>query len=232
MAPSGFSVTKSRHRWGPASAVATPDPSPDCELEALKSRRRQESSQRYKVDQLQDMAKKDNDETILTKQKQKKERKKAPEHPPQLSPPEQKPPPNKAVAATKIQAWWRGTLVRRTLLHAALRAWIIQCWWRQTLARLLTKKRRAALDTYARQTWAASRLQAWVRMWRIRRCYCRLLNAVRIIQVTWRWHNCHTRGPFRGSYELTATHLRLQLDIFLGSQICRITDCIPFPIKN
>ncbi|XP_062969469.1 IQ domain-containing protein F5-like [Cynocephalus volans] len=175
----------------------------------------------------------DTEETTLWKKVEKEKKKakaKAPEPPPPK--PKPKPPPNKVVAATKIQAWWRGTLVRRTLLHAALRAWIIQCWWRQTLARLLTKKRRAALDTYARQTWAASRLQAWVRMWRIRRRYCRLLNAVRIIQVTWRWHNCHTRGPFRGSYELTATHLRLQLDIFLGSQICRITDCIPFPIKN
>ena len=41
---------------------------------------------------------------------------------------------NKAVVS--IQAWWRGTLVRRTLLHAALRAWIIQCWWKQKLVLL------------------------------------------------------------------------------------------------
>nr|KAF6474998.1 hypothetical protein HJG63_011094 [Rousettus aegyptiacus] len=38
-------------------------------------------------------------------------------------------------AATEIQAWWRGTLVRRALLHAALRAWVIQSWWRLMLMR-------------------------------------------------------------------------------------------------
>ncbi|XP_017403692.1 IQ domain-containing protein F5-like isoform X1 [Cebus imitator] len=147
-------------------------------------------------------------------------------------PPKPKPPVDKVLAAKKIQAWWRGTLVRRTLLHAALRALIIQCWWRQVLAKLLAKKRRAALELCARQQWAAVRLQSWVRMWRVRRRYCRLLNAVRIIQVYWRWRSCHTRGFFHGSYELATSQLNLELDIFLGSQICRITDCIPFPIKN
>lgn len=134
--------------------------------------------------------------------------------------------------AIKIQAWWRGTLVRRTLLHAALRAAIIQRWWKQVLLKLQADRRRAALDLYTRQTWAAVRLQAWVRMWCIRQRYIRLLHAVRIIQVYWRWHNCHTYGFLRGRYELTANKLGLELEIFLGSQICRITDCIPFPIKN
>uniref|UniRef100_A0A671FUB7 IQ motif containing F5 n=1 Tax=Rhinolophus ferrumequinum TaxID=59479 RepID=A0A671FUB7_RHIFE len=134
--------------------------------------------------------------------------------------------------AIKIQAWWRGTLVRRTLLHAALRASIIQRWWKQVLLKLQADRRRAALELYARQTWAAVRLQSWVRMWCIRQRYIRLLHAVRIIQVYWRWHNCHTCGFLRGRYELTANKLGLELEIFLGSQICRITDCIPFPIKN
>ncbi|XP_007950271.1 IQ domain-containing protein F1-like [Orycteropus afer afer] len=141
-------------------------------------------------------------------------------------------PPDNEEEAIKIQAWWRGTLVRRTLLHAALRAWVIQCWWRQTLARLLTTRRQAALKNHAWQEWAAVKVQAWFRMWRIRRRYCRLLKAVRIIQAYWRWRNCHTRGYFQGSYELTATQLQLELEILLGSLICRITDSIPFPIKN
>ncbi|EHB13503.1 IQ domain-containing protein F5 [Heterocephalus glaber] len=141
-------------------------------------------------------------------------------------------PPVHAWAAIKIQAWWRGTLVRRTLLHAALRAWIIQYWWRQTKVRLLKKRRRAALELYARQIWATVKLQSFIRMWLVRQRYCRLLKAVRTIQVSWRWHSCHTRGFFQGRYELTGNHLQLQLDIFLGSQVCRITDCIPFPIKN
>lgn len=155
-----------------------------------------------------------------------------------LRPGQKKPKPRKKVVisnelqAIKIQAWWRGTLVRRTLLHAALRACVIQYWWKQKLAELLEKKRRAMLQYYAREKWAVVRLQSWVRMWRVRVRYCRLLHAVRIIQVNWRWHNCHTRGIFRGSYELTASQLGLELEIFLGSHICRITDCIPFPIKN
>ncbi|KAM8758842.1 IQ domain-containing protein F5-like [Rhynchonycteris naso] len=135
-------------------------------------------------------------------------------------------------AAIEIQAWWRGTLVRRTLLHAALRACVIQRWWRQVLANRQEKKRRSAFTFSARQLWATVRLQSWVRMWLVRLRYCRLLHAARIIQAHWRWHNCRTSGFFQGRYELTANHLGLELDIFLGSQICRITDCIPFPIKN
>nr|XP_023443282.1 IQ domain-containing protein F5-like [Dasypus novemcinctus]XP_058144343.1 IQ domain-containing protein F5-like [Dasypus novemcinctus] len=157
---------------------------------------------------------------------------KKPPKPPAPKPPKPKKASNEDPAARKIQAWWRGTLVRRTLLHAALRAWIIQCWWRLVLAKLLEKKRRAALIRYAQEEWAVVKLQSWVRMWIIRRCYCRLLNATLAIQAHWRWHNCHTRGFLQGNYEITATQLGLELEIFLGSQICRITDCIPFPIKN
>ncbi|XP_004368794.2 IQ domain-containing protein F5 [Trichechus manatus latirostris] len=135
-------------------------------------------------------------------------------------------------AAVLIQAWWRGTLVRRTLLHAALRAWIIQCWWRRMLATMLTKRRRAVLENYSRQEWAAVRVQAWFRMWRIRMPYCRLLNAVRIIQAYWRWRNCHTRGFIQGHYELKANLLNLQLEISLGSQAYRVTQRIPLPIKE
>nr|XP_031327008.1 IQ domain-containing protein F5-like [Camelus dromedarius] len=140
--------------------------------------------------------------------------------------------PDKELQAIKIQAWWRGALVRRTLLHAALRACIIQWWWKQKLAELLEKRRRAALQQDMRQNWAVVKLQSYVRMWRIRLRYCRLLNAVRIIQVYWRWYTCQNRGFFQGSYELTASRLGLELEISLGSKICRITDCIPFPIKN
>ncbi|XP_075405118.1 IQ domain-containing protein F5-like [Tenrec ecaudatus] len=135
-------------------------------------------------------------------------------------------------AAVSIQAWWRGTLVRRTLLHVALCVWTIQCWWRQVQLRLLTKRRQMVLEHYARQEWAAVRVQAWFRMWRIRNRYCRLLNAVRIIQVYWRWRNCHTRGFIQGHYELKANLLNLQLEISLGSQAYRVTQRIPLPIKE
>lgn len=146
-------------------------------------------------------------------------------------------PPKKVVIsnelqAIKIQAWWRGTLVRRTLLHAALRVWIIQAWWRVKLARLQDSRRRAALENFTRKEWAAVRLQSWVRMWRIRRRYCRLLDAARIIQAYWRCHSCTSRGFIKGYYRVTANQLHLELEILLGSGPCIVTECIPLPIKQ
>nr|XP_019608807.1 PREDICTED: IQ domain-containing protein F5-like [Rhinolophus sinicus] len=134
-------------------------------------------------------------------------------------------------AAVSIQAWWRGTLVR-TLLHAALRAWIIQRWWKQKLVTLLEKRQRANLDSYVRKEWAAVRLQSWVRMWRFRLRYCRLLHAVRIIQLYWRWHICHNRGFIQGHYDVKGNQMNLELEFSLGSQACRMQQCIPLPIKE
>ncbi|XP_061252805.1 IQ domain-containing protein F1 [Bos javanicus] len=144
----------------------------------------------------------------------------------------QKKPPVSDPEAVKIQAWWRGTLVRRTLLHAALRVWIIQAWWRVKLARLQDSRRRAALENFTRKEWAAVRLQSWVRMWRIRRRYCRLLDAARIIQAYWRCHSCTSRGFIKGYYRVTANQLHLELEILLGSGPCIVTECIPLPIKQ
>nr|XP_006978446.2 IQ domain-containing protein F5-like isoform X1 [Peromyscus maniculatus bairdii] len=163
-----------------------------------------------------------------TKEKESPRPKRPPPPPP--PPPPKLPPPQ--LAAKTIQAWWRGTLVRRTLLTAALNAWIIQCWWRQTLATTLKLKRMEALCRMARETRACVTIQSWFRMLQVRRRYRRLRYATHIIQVSWRWYNCHTRGYFEGSYEITGDKLSLRLDIFLGSQVCRISDCISLPIKN
>ncbi|KAB0389282.1 hypothetical protein E2I00_019033, partial [Balaenoptera physalus] len=116
-------------------------------------------------------------------------------------------------AAKKIQAWWRGTLVRQTLLHAALRAWIIQCWWRLTMDRLRQKKRRAALISYAHTERAVVKLQSLVRMWRIHWRYCQVLNAIYIIQYHWQCHNCQTCALLRGHCVVTATHLQFHIEI-------------------
>ncbi|XP_069328145.1 IQ domain-containing protein F2 [Eulemur rufifrons] len=116
-------------------------------------------------------------------------------------------------AATIIQAWWRGTLVRRTLLHMALRAWIIQCWWRTTLLRLLEKKRRAALVSYITTERAVIKLQSLVRMWRIHWRYCQVLNALYVIQCHWQCHNCQTCALLRGHCVVTATHLQFHIEI-------------------
>uniref|UniRef100_G1R5X3 IQ motif containing F1 n=1 Tax=Nomascus leucogenys TaxID=61853 RepID=G1R5X3_NOMLE len=150
----------------------------------------------------------------------------------------EKPPENqkklsdKDMVATKIQAWWRGTLVRRALLHAALSACIIQCWWRLILSKILKKRRRAALEAFSREEWAAVTLQSQARMWRIRRRYCQVLNAVRIIQAYWRCRSCASRGFIKGQYRVTANQLHLQLEILLDSGPCIVTECIPFSIKE
>ncbi|KAL1781995.1 IQ domain-containing protein F5-like [Sigmodon hispidus] len=153
-----------------------------------------------------------------TEKKPKKKRKKKKVLPP-FTP---KPSSNKEWNARKIQAWWRGTLVRRTLLKAALSAWIIQCWWRKTQAKRLEMKRLMALHWMIQETKACVTVQSWVRMLQTRQQYRRLHYAAHVIQVAWRWYNCHTRGFFQGSYELIENQLSLQLNIFLGSQGQRI----------
>ncbi|KAM4821255.1 IQ domain-containing protein F2 [Thomomys bottae] len=116
-------------------------------------------------------------------------------------------------AAIQIQAWWRGTLVRRALLHAALQAWVIQCWWRLTLLRLLEKKRREVLVHYANQERAVVKLQSLVRMWRIHWRYCQVLNAIYIIQGHWECHNCQTCSFLRAHCVITTTHLQFHIEI-------------------
>ncbi|XP_042137505.1 IQ domain-containing protein F1 [Peromyscus maniculatus bairdii] len=134
--------------------------------------------------------------------------------------------------AVKIQAWWRGTLVRRALLHAALRAWIIQCWWRMILPKIMEKRRQALLDTFQQEQWAVVRLQSWIRMWRIYRRYHQVLKAVRVIQSYWRCHACASRGVIKGHYRVTASQMHLDLEILLGSQPCIVSECIPLPVKE
>lgn len=136
------------------------------------------------------------------------------------------------LASIKIQAWWRGTLVRRTLLLAALSAWIIQCWWRKTMARLLERKLQKVMVTSLRQAQATVKLQSWVRMWLVRKRYLHLLNTVQKLQDSRNPYICKSLKTIQGCYELSRNKLKLQVDIFHESQICRISDCIPFPIKN
>ncbi|KAF6099570.1 IQ motif containing F2 [Phyllostomus discolor] len=116
-------------------------------------------------------------------------------------------------AAIQIQAWWRGTLVRRALLHAALRAWAIQCWWRMMLARKAHQKRRLALMSYVVRERAVVKLQSLVRMWRVHWRYCQVLSAISIIQCHWHRHDCQTCALLRGHCVVTATHLQFHIEI-------------------
>uniref|UniRef100_A0A8C6FVW4 IQ motif containing F6 n=1 Tax=Moschus moschiferus TaxID=68415 RepID=A0A8C6FVW4_MOSMO len=118
-------------------------------------------------------------------------------------------------AAIKIQSWWRGNMVRRTLLHAALRAWVIQCWWRSMQAKMLEQRRRLALRLYTCQEWAVVKVQAQVRMWQARRRFLQARQAACIIQSHWRWHASQTQGLIRGRYEVRASRLELDIEILM-----------------
>ncbi|KFO32679.1 IQ domain-containing protein F1 [Fukomys damarensis] len=135
------------------------------------------------------------------------------------------------MSTVKIQAWWRGTLLRRALLHAALGAWVIQCWWRLILAKLMETRRRVVLETFLKEERSAVRLQSWVRMRCARRHYCQVLSAVHVIQACWRSHTCTSRGLIKGHYRITTRELHLKLEILLGLGPCIMTECTPFPIK-
>ncbi|XP_008566351.1 PREDICTED: IQ domain-containing protein F6 [Galeopterus variegatus] len=117
--------------------------------------------------------------------------------------------------AIKIQSWWRGNLVRRTLLHEALRAWVIQCWWRSMQAKMLEQRRCLALRLYTCQEWAVVKVQAQVRMWQARRRFLQARQAACIIQSHWRWHASQTRGLIRGHYEVKASLLELDIEILM-----------------
>ncbi|XP_055485489.1 IQ domain-containing protein F2-like [Psammomys obesus] len=119
----------------------------------------------------------------------------------------------KAKAATQLQAWWRGTLVRRTLLRSALSAWIIQCWWRPTLWRIAEKRRRKVLIDFSSKERAVVKLQSLIRMWRVHWRYCQVLNAIYIIQGHWQYHNCQSCSLLRGHCVITATHLQFHIEI-------------------
>ncbi|XP_048190430.1 LOW QUALITY PROTEIN: IQ domain-containing protein F6 [Perognathus longimembris pacificus] len=119
-------------------------------------------------------------------------------------------------AVIKIQSWWRGTVVRRTLLHAALRAWVIQCWWRSLQAKTMEQRRRLALRLYSCQEWAVVKMQAQVRMWRARRWFLQARWAACTIQCHWRWYTRQTRGLIQGHYAVKASRLELDIEILMA----------------
>ncbi|XP_004834231.1 IQ domain-containing protein F6 [Heterocephalus glaber] len=121
----------------------------------------------------------------------------------------------KEKAAVRIQSWWRGNVVRRTLLHTALRAWVIQGWWRSTQAKVLEQRRPLALRLYSCQEWAVVKVQAQVRMWQARRRFLQAGQAACIIQTHWRWHASQTRGLIQGRYEVRARRMELDIEILM-----------------
>ncbi|XP_076985244.1 IQ domain-containing protein F3 [Tamandua tetradactyla] len=118
----------------------------------------------------------------------------------------------KIKSAGKIQAWWRGTLVRRTLLVAALRAWMIQCWWRTVMQRWTQKRKQTLLKSYIIQEQAAVKLQSWTRMWQCQQHYCRTCNMVCVLQAP---KSCLALQDDRLQlqYEVTSNQLQFHIEI-------------------
>ncbi|XP_032146533.1 IQ domain-containing protein F3 [Sapajus apella] len=116
-------------------------------------------------------------------------------------------------AAGQIQAWWRGVLVRRTLLVAALRAWMIQCWWRTLVQRRIRQRRQALLRAYGIQEQAAVKLQACIRMWQCRQHYCQMCNALCLFQVSERSLAFQTDGFLQVQYSVSSKQPEFHIEI-------------------
>ncbi|XP_053233475.1 IQ domain-containing protein F5-like [Podarcis raffonei] len=122
--------------------------------------------------------------------------------PPPTSPPPSMPETSKkeVKAAITIQKWWRGTLVRRSLQHAIVCAWLVQKWWRMISFRRREEKRAMALSTYIWSEKASVLLQSMFKMWLMRTRYKKYQRAAQIIQSNWRHHSFRKSS---GSYSLS-----------------------------
>ncbi|XP_058144706.1 IQ domain-containing protein F3 [Dasypus novemcinctus] len=116
-------------------------------------------------------------------------------------------------AAEAIQAWWRGTLVRRALLAAALRAWVIQRWWRTVTQRWAQKRTQALLRSYIIQEQAAVRLQSWVRMWQCQQRYCRVCNALCVLQAPQDCLALPSQDFFQFQYQVPSNRIQFHVEI-------------------
>ncbi|XP_037682319.1 IQ domain-containing protein F3 [Choloepus didactylus] len=116
-------------------------------------------------------------------------------------------------SAGKIQAWWRGTLVRRTLLVAALRAWMIQCWWRTLTQRWVQKQQQALLKSYIIREQAAVKLQSWVRMWQCQQHYCHLCNTVCVLQARKSCLALQKEDHLQLQYQVPSNQLQFHIEI-------------------
>ncbi|XP_012590622.1 PREDICTED: IQ domain-containing protein F3 [Condylura cristata] len=116
-------------------------------------------------------------------------------------------------AAKKIQAWWRGTLVRRALLAAALRAWMIQQWWRTVVRRRRLKLRQRLLQTYVIQEQAVVKLQSLVRMWECHHRYGQMCKAVCVPQASNTYLAFPPEEVLQAQFKNTSNQLEFHVEI-------------------
>uniref|UniRef100_A0A8D0BUY1 Uncharacterized protein n=1 Tax=Salvator merianae TaxID=96440 RepID=A0A8D0BUY1_SALMN len=122
------------------------------------------------------------------------------------------------IAAIIIQKWWRGTLVRRSLLHATICALVVQKWWLRVLTRLHEERRVKALVSYVWPEKAIVLLQSMFRMWLMKTRYKKYQKAAHIIQNNWRLYSFQKETNIGFLNNLKNNFIGRQS---LGLQFCR-----------
>ncbi|XP_034963168.1 IQ domain-containing protein F6 [Zootoca vivipara] len=116
-------------------------------------------------------------------------------------------------AAITIQKWWRGTLVRRSLQHAIICAWLVQKWWRKVSFQRQEEKRLMALSTYIWSEKASVLLQSMFKMWLMRTRYKKYQRAAQIIQSNWRLHSFRKTSDAYSLNKLNQDGIDLNIEI-------------------
>ncbi|XP_039198570.1 IQ domain-containing protein F6 isoform X1 [Crotalus tigris] len=138
------------------------------------------------------------------------------------------PPPSRAAAQTKqvsaqktletalyLQSWWRGTLVRRSLLFATLCAMSIQRWWRRRAFQLKEERRIRALMMYVWPEKSTVLLQSKLRMWLTQTQFKKYQKAAQVIQNNWRKYVLQQEFSNYSLNNLTYDGIDLNIDIIV-----------------
>lgn len=115
--------------------------------------------------------------------------------------------------ACQLQACWHGTLVRRTLLAATLRAWVIQVWWNAPVEASAEAAAGPAEELDGRQEPAALRLQSWVRMCQCYQRYCQMCNIACILRAPESCFAFQNHEVLQARYESAVKHLGFHVKI-------------------
>ncbi|KAK1138210.1 IQ domain-containing protein F1-like [Acipenser oxyrinchus oxyrinchus] len=116
-------------------------------------------------------------------------------------------------SATLIQAWWRGQLMRRSLVHLTFLVVLLQRWWRRVRWLHRARKRKKALTQYIYETKAAVLIQTTVKTWLAQRRYQQARKAAITIQSGWRGYTGRKKAA--AIKESAGTLIELEIEIEL-----------------
>uniref|UniRef100_A0A6J0UJS4 IQ domain-containing protein F6 n=1 Tax=Pogona vitticeps TaxID=103695 RepID=A0A6J0UJS4_9SAUR len=119
-------------------------------------------------------------------------------------------------AAVIIQKWWRGVLVRRSLLQATLCALVIQRWWRHTFNKAQEERRIRALVMYIWPEKSTILLQSMFRMWLMKTRYKKYQKAAQVIQNNWRRYSFRRESNVCSLDNLAHDGIDLNIEIVVG----------------